>query len=156
MDAVEQLVQQLGQHRQRLVLAESCTAGLVAASIAHVPGVSQWFCGSAVVYQSETKCAWLGVDPDTIAEQTAVSAAVAEQLAQGVLRETHQADIAASITGHLGPAAPEGFDGVVFIGVARRGSIAVDVSRHQLRTGSRIDRQSEAAKLVVDVLLKQF
>lgn len=156
MDAVEQLVNHLGRCRLRLVLAESCTAGLVAASIAHVPGVSEWFCGSAVVYQAETKVAWLGVTPAAIADHTAVSAVVAEQMVRGVLRETPHADLAAAITGHLGPAAPAGFDGLVFIGVARRQPEQVAIEQHQLVTQSRIDRQSEAAKLVIESLLKQF
>ena len=43
----------------RVAFAESCTAGLVAASLARTPGISQWLCGSAVVYRDATKAAWL-------------------------------------------------------------------------------------------------
>ena len=39
---------------RRVVLAESCTAGLVSAALAQVPGVSEFHCGSAVVYRLET------------------------------------------------------------------------------------------------------
>lgn len=154
IDTVEELVRVLQRSQRRLVLAESCTAGLVAASIAHVPGVSEWFCGSAVTYQSETKVAWLGVDPEAIAKETAVSGTVAAQMAAGVLSETPQADIAASITGHFGPSAPAGFDGVIFIAVTDRAQPNPRVSRHHLRTQTRIERQREAATLVVDQLLK--
>ena len=44
-----------------LVLAESCTGGLAAAALATIPGISRWFCGSAVTYRDQTKIDWLAV-----------------------------------------------------------------------------------------------
>ncbi len=105
MQEAEQLVQQLERKQLKLVLAESCTGGLVAAELAKVPGVSNWLCGSAVTYRSETKSAWLGIDPAIIDRYTAVSQEVAIQMVEGVLRHTPEADISAAVTGHLGPQA---------------------------------------------------
>ena len=153
MDLANQLAQQLEKHQVKLALSESCTGGLIAAELTKVPGVSDWFCGSAVTYRSETKTAWLAVDPGAISEFTAVSNQVAAQMVQGVLRTTPEADLAASITGHFGPQAPDGFDGLVFIGLATRNDADPQVTRHQLKTITRIERQSEAANLVLQELI---
>lgn len=122
---------------RRLVLAESCTGGLAAATLARIPGISEFFCGSAVVYRNATKSAWLGIPADQLDDPAIgpVSARTAEDMARGALARTAEADIAASVTGHLGPDAPEGLDGVIFIAVAQRGdadSIAAVVRRHAL------------------------
>jgi PncC family amidohydrolase len=147
----EDLVAVLAAQRVRVVFAESCTAGLVAAWLAAVPGVSEWLCGSAVTYQSATKTAWLGVPEALIASETAVSASVATAMARGVLEKTPQAELAASITGHLGPHAPAGFDGLTFIGLARRqaGEIVCETTRYQLQETGRLPRQQEAAARVL-------
>jgi len=152
METPERLVGQLQRNKMKLVLAESCTGGLVAAELAKVPGVSNWFCGSAVTYR-ETKTAWLDVDQASIDRHTAVSVEVATEMVLGVLRRTPEADIAAAITGHLGPLAPDRFDGIVFVALAKRIDLKSSVSRHQLKTKSRIERQSEAANLVLMQLL---
>ncbi len=110
----------LERSQTKIVFAESCTAGLVSAVLAHVPGVSTWHCGSAVTYREATKVGWLGVSAEDLARFTAVSEPVARQMAIGVLRNTPEAQLALSITGHFGPNAPSEFDGVAFVGVARR------------------------------------
>jgi PncC family amidohydrolase len=153
------VVQLLAQRQQRLVLAESCTGGLVAGELAKIPGVSQWLCGSAVTYRSDTKVKWLGVREATLAAHTAVSDAVAVEMVRGVLQRTPEATIAASITGHLGPDAPSGYDGVVFIAVAQRGNPNGDespeprVERHLLESQGREPRQREAVSLVLKQIL---
>ena len=62
MTEAEQLVRQLEQAGRKLVLAESCTGGLIAAELAKVPGVSNWLCGSAVTYRIPVKIDWLNVN----------------------------------------------------------------------------------------------
>ncbi|MFN5709027.1 MAG: CinA family protein, partial [Planctomycetota bacterium] len=88
------------QHGQRVVFAESCTAGLVAASLAIVPGISRCLCGSLVTYREASKTAWLGVDAQLIAAFTAVSPEVTAQMASAALQRTIEADWAAAVTGH--------------------------------------------------------
>lgn len=153
MSHAEQLVRQLQTAQLKLALAESCTGGLVAAELARVPGVSNHFCGSAVTYRSETKSQWLGISPALIERHTAVSTEVAREMVMSVLEQTPEADVSASITGHLGPDAPAGFDGVVFIGTARRGDSDPMITRHQLRSTSRNERQIEAASQVLQRLI---
>lgn len=153
------VVERLAEQQMRIVLAESCTGGLISAELAKVPGVSQWLCGSAVTYRCQTKVEWLGVNSDDIDQYTAVSRQVASQMATGVLNNTTEASMSASITGHLGPGAPSGFDGVVFIGIAVRGpsgSPEVAVTRHQLVTAERVERQAEAVETVLSAILEKL
>lgn len=104
----------------RLVLAESCTAGLIAASLSRIPGASRWLAGSAVVYQLKTKESWLQIDPDLLEDPGAVSREVSERMAVRVLERTAHATIAASVTGHLGPEAPAELDGTAWSTIAIR------------------------------------
>lgn len=155
LDEAIQLANALTERQLRVVLAESCTAGLASAALAQVPGISEWHCGSAVTYREGTKEAWLDVSATDIKQHTAVSEPVARQMAAGVLRETPEADFAASITGHLGPKAPPGFDGVAFVAVARRDGESIevlDVHRVDLKTTERVDRQNEAAATLLFLL----
>lgn len=149
--AAGRLHHQLRTQGLRIVFAESCTGGLVSASMATIPGVSQYLCGSAVTYRDEVKVQWLGVQQKSIDENTSVSEQVAREMAIGILQRTEQADIAAAITGHLGPNAPEGLDGVVFIAISRYLSekLSVRTFRIQLEQADRGDRQREATEQVL-------
>lgn len=144
----------------KVVFAESCTGGLVAASLAKVPGISDHLCGSAVTYRNDTKHQWLGVSGDKLKRPGPVSAIVAREMAAGVLAMTPEANWSASVTGHLGPNAPPRFDGLVYIGIGHRagdqpasGALQVTASRHVLAAETRTQRQREAASLVLRQLL---
>lgn len=120
--AAEHLVVLLKQRNCRIVFAESCTAGLIAATLARTAGISDHLCGSAVTYRDATKSSWLDVSEEDLKDPqiTAVSSQVAEAMATGVLARTHEAHVAASITGYLGPDSAPDMDGIVFIAVAVR------------------------------------
>jgi nicotinamide-nucleotide amidase len=87
---------------RRLALAESCSAGLLAARITNRPGASSYFAGGVVAYSNQAKADLLGVDPALIEQHGAVSPEVAHEMAQGALNR-FDADIAVSITGIAGP-----------------------------------------------------
>lgn len=148
-----QIQQLLEANQQQLVLAESCTAGLAAARLGSVPGISAHFCGSAVVYQEGTKQDWLDLPADLLADHGAVSEPVALQMAARALGQTGAATLAVSITGHLGPAAPAQLDGQVFVGMALEQSPdpvpALAVIGRQLEPAGRDDRQRMAADLLL-------
>lgn len=158
MSRAARLAELLAIRRQRVVFAESCTAGLIAATLGAVPGVSALLCGSMVTYRERTKTDWLEVDSDMIDQFTAVSAVVAEAMVLGVLRKTEEADYAASITGHLGPSAPAAQDGLVYIGLASRdaneGERTRRVVEHRLHSHTRDARRVEAVELVFDELTR--
>jgi nicotinamide-nucleotide amidase len=116
----KRVVDELRARHVRLVLAESCTGGLAAAILARIPGVSEFLCGSAVVYQVETKARWLRVSRRLLRNPGPVSREVASAMASGALAATPHADVSAAITGHLGPGAPPSQDGLIFLAVASR------------------------------------
>jgi nicotinamide-nucleotide amidase len=153
--AAQKLAALLDERRTRIVFAESCTAGLVAATVAQTAGVSQWLCGSAVTYRETTKSAWLGISAAEIQEHNVVSEFVARSMAVGVLRITPEAMFSAAITGHLGPAAPPQLDGVVYIAVAQRlgqDATVLLAARETLSASDRVVRQQQAAQRVIERL----
>jgi competence/damage-inducible protein CinA-like protein len=85
-----------------LATAESCTGGLVAELITAIPGSSDVFLGAVVAYSNEVKIEQLDVPAALIAEQGAVSAEVAQAMAEGV-RARLGADVAVADTGVAGP-----------------------------------------------------
>jgi len=87
---------------RRLALAESCTAGLLAARITDLPGSSAYFAGGVVSYSNEAKRDLLGVDEALLERHGAVSAEVAEAMSRGAL-ERFGADVAVAVTGIAGP-----------------------------------------------------
>jgi nicotinamide-nucleotide amidase len=89
-------------HGRRLGLAESCSAGLLAARITDVPGSSDYFAGGVVSYSDESKVELLGVAPELVERHGAVSPEVARAMAQGALAR-FEADVACAITGIAGP-----------------------------------------------------
>jgi nicotinamide-nucleotide amidase len=100
--AVEALAVALRCRNWRLVTAESCTGGLIAAACTALPGSSDWFEGGLASYSNEAKVGWLGVPAQTIQLHGAVSEAVALGMARGALDHS-TAQLALSVTGIAGP-----------------------------------------------------
>ena len=82
--------------------AESCTGGGIASAITDIAGSSSWFRLGLVTYANSTKQQMLGVSPETLTEQGAVSEAVVNEMARGALTVA-QADIAVAVSGIAGP-----------------------------------------------------
>ena len=143
--AADVLAKRLADSNQKIVLAESCTAGMAAAVLGGYPGVSAWFCGSAVTYRTATKAQWLGVDQELIDKFSAESADATQAMALAALAKTPEADFAAAITGHLGPQAPVANDGIVFMAIVFRESGEVIPLEIKLKQTERRKRQLEAA-----------
>ncbi|MFO7654753.1 MAG: nicotinamide-nucleotide amidohydrolase family protein [Candidatus Krumholzibacteriia bacterium] len=85
-----------------LAVAESCTAGLLAAALTESAGSSGYFLGGVVTYANDVKRDQLGVPEPMLAHHGAVSEPVARAMAAGV-RERFGADYALSVTGVAGP-----------------------------------------------------
>ena len=86
----------------RLAVAESCTAGLVAARLADIPGSSDVLLGGVIAYADDVKRELLGVPAALLAEYGAVSAEVARAMAEGA-RAATGADVGIAVTGVAGP-----------------------------------------------------
>jgi nicotinamide-nucleotide amidase len=137
--------------KKTIATAESCTAGLVAAKLTNVPGSSGIFRYGWITYANEAKTRELGVPPALLEKFGAVSAEVAEAMAQGALRESG-ADIAVSVTGIAGPGGgtEEKPVGLVWFGLARRGG-EVQTQPHHL-SRERDTFREMAAQIALDLV----
>ena len=86
-----------------LALAESCTGGMISASLTDLPGSSEYLLGGVVAYSNAAKIELLQVEAQVISEKGAVSIECAEQMAVGA-RKVFHSDAAVSVTGVAGPA----------------------------------------------------
>ena len=144
----EQVAGLLAGHR--IATAESCTAGLLAARLADIPGCSDYFAGGVVSYSNEAKAEMLNVDPVLIAECGAVSEPVVESMVNGALYH-FGADTAVAISGIAGPdgGSPEKPVGTVCFAV-RAGSVAI--TRTLLLPGNRSDIRERATTVAMHLL----
>lgn len=115
----EVLVLQARLAGKTVATAESCTGGMVASRITNVPHSSEMFRYGWVTYANEAKITELGVSPELIEKHGAVSAEVAQAMAEGALRGS-EADIAVAVTGIAGPTGgtPEKPVGLVYFALA--------------------------------------
>ncbi len=105
-EAAQELYRVLSEGGLRLVCAESCTGGMVAAALTDLPGASSVLWGGVVAYSNECKARLLGVPASTIAEHGAVSREVAGCMARGalaLLQPDSRPGAALAITGIAGP-----------------------------------------------------
>jgi nicotinamide-nucleotide amidase len=121
IDAAKALLDICSRKKLTLATAESCTGGLVAATISEIPGSSAVLDRGFVTYSNEAKQRMLGVTPATIDVYGAVSAECAEEMAKGALAYA-SVDLAVSITGIAGPtgAVPGKPIGLVYFCAASR------------------------------------
>lgn len=102
-ETLEQIViYYLEMKQETLAVAESCTGGLLSQRLTSISGSSRSFLGGAVVYSNELKTDFAGVPSELIEAHGAVSAEVAEALAQGI-RKRVGSSMGVGITGIAGP-----------------------------------------------------
>ncbi len=132
----------LRQRNERIVVAESCTGGRIAAALTAVPGASRSFVGGVVAYENSVKVASLGVDAAKIAREGAVSESVVLEMASGA-RRRFGADYAVATTGIAGPegGSPEKPVGLVWFGLADATGAS---ARHSQFRGDRAAIQARA------------
>ena len=135
-----------------LVTAESCTGGGIGAALTAIPGSSKVYRGGIISYTNAVKTKQLGVDPELLDRVGAVSAPVAEAMAQGA-RCALDADIAVSVTGLAGP---DGDDfgncvGTVFVGYA---DTDIVISRKFQFSGNREEVRTQAIAAALTLVLE--
>jgi nicotinamide-nucleotide amidase len=137
-----------------LAVAESCTGGLVAHRLTQIPGSSDYFDRSVVVYSNAAKVQMLGVPEALIESAGAVSAEVAEMMAEGV-RRVSNATLGLAITGIAGPTggSEEKPVGTVFIALA---SPKGTVSKRYQFMGDRNQIQTLSAHTAIDWVRRYF
>ena len=146
-----QLCSTLRERNETLSVAESCTGGWLAREVTAVSGASDIFWGGVVTYADEAKSVLADVPAALIRSSGAVSAEVAEALAEGI-RNRSGTDWSVSITGIAGPTggSPEKPVGTVWIAIAGRSGTT---TRLIMATGSRDEIRAEAVTEAIDLLL---
>lgn len=99
---ITQLLQACRDEKITIVTAESCTAGMVAASITGAPGASDVYERGFISYSNESKYEMLGVAEKLIQTHGAVSEQVSKAMAEGALKHS-KANLAIAVTGVAGP-----------------------------------------------------
>lgn len=135
-----------------LATAESCTGGGIGAALTAVSGASAVYKGGIISYTNWVKHNLLKVDEGLLETVGAVSAPVAEAMAQGA-RMALEADIAVSVTGLAGPGGDEFGNpvGTVFIGYSDESRT---LSRKFLFSGSREDVRAQAVEAALELVLE--
>lgn len=141
LDQARALLDLCRARKLTIATAESCTGGLVAATLTDIPGSSDVLERGFVTYSNAAKAAMLGVPTSTLERFGAVSRETAEAMAQGALAHS-PADLAVAITGIAGPGGggPGKPVGLVHFAAAARGGPVVhqesrfgDIGRAQVR-----------------------
>jgi len=129
-DAADRVLQACRRRGLKVVTAESCTGGLIAATLTAIAGSSDVVERAFVTYANEAKREMLGVPWDALLGHGAVSEPVARAMAAGALARS-AADIAVSVTGVAGPGggSPDKPVGLVHLAAVRAGYDPV-VERH--------------------------
>lgn len=140
VDAAREVLRRCEHRGWMVATAESCTGGLVAASLTEIAGSSTVVDRAFITYSNAAKMAMLGVPEATLEKHGAVSDATAAAMADGAIARS-DAQLAVSITGIAGPggATPGKPVGLVWFGLAAatRGtqtlSVQFDGDRHAVR-----------------------
>jgi len=149
-DLAAVVLDRLRERNARLVVAESCTGGLLSGRITAVPGASQVFIGGVVAYDNVVKSGTLEVPPELLDRYGAVSEHVVRAMAEGVQRQ-FAVDAALAITGIAGPTGgtTEKPVGTVWL-AARLGAEARALKR--IFPGDRGEIRARAAQAALDLL----
>ena len=140
-----------------IATAESCTGGLIAASLAAIPGASASLERGFVTYSNEAKTEMLGVPADLIGRLGAVSREVAMAMAEGAIAKS-RADIAVAVTGIAGPdgGTAEKPVGLVHLAASRRNGATIheekrfgDLGRRQIQLAT-VQAAFDLLKRVMD------
>ncbi len=140
----ENLVALLKEKKALVATAESCTGGLVAASLVSVAGASEVFHAGFVTYANEAKEKLIGVSHETLERYGAVSRHTAREMAEGAAREGG-AETSIATTGIAGPGggSAEKPVGLVYIGCCAFGEVLV--KKYQFSGNREEIRQAAAA-----------
>ena len=147
----------LKENHKKLVLAESCTGGLVGNLITNISGSSDYYLGSVTAYAYEAKEALLGVRHDTLLKYGAVSQPTVLEMASGARRSLAgdiplDSIIGVSISGIAGPGGglPDKPVGTVWFGLSAADG---DHAWRCLFKGDRIQNKRSAARTALKLVI---
>ena len=138
-----------------IALAESCTAGLVAARLADVPGISAVFERAWIVYSDAAKRDVLGVSAETLRRHGAVSAETVSELALGAA-ERSGARLTAAVSGIAGPGGGSVAKPVGLVWIATCLDGVVETLERRLPDRGRAEVRRLAAQAALFALLQRL
>ena len=146
----EKVILKLREKGMHVTCAESCTGGMIAASLVNVAGVSEVFDAGFVTYTNSAKHKLLGVEEEALLTYGAVSPQVAQQMAEGAARQTG-AEAAIAVTGVAGPdgGTLEKPVGLVYIGCSVNGITQVTENHFK---GDRLAIRKQTTEAALELL----
>ena len=144
------------EKKLRIATAESCTGGLIAGLLSEIPGSSDVLERGFVTYSNEAKEELLSVPPALIADQGAVSEAVARAMAEGALAKS-AAQLAIAVTGIAGPGGGTELKpvGLVHMAACRQGRATLH-EEHRFGDIGRSEVRLEAVEAALMLLRRLF
>lgn len=157
MTLEEKVVCKLLEKNLKITTAESCTGGLVAATIVNVSGASGCFNEGYITYANEAKVRVLGVSEESIRSYGVVSDVVVTEMAEGVLNKAN-ADIAVAVSGIAGPlgGSPEKPVGTVYIGICQKNKMDKTLTKTSYKfnfKGDRIEIRNKTVEEALKIIL---
>ena len=151
-EVAEAVVDKLKDAGMTVTTVESCTGGLLSATLVDVSGASDVFYQGVVTYANEAKVRLVGVKEATLQAHGAVSEETAREMAEGGAKAAN-ADAALSVTGIAGPGGgtKEKPVGLVYIGCYVNGKTIV---KKNLFTGNRREVREQAVETALKLLLE--
>lgn len=142
----------------RIIVAESCTGGLISAVLTEVSGAGQVIEGGFFVYSNAMKFKQLGISEELYMEYGSVSKQMAFEMARGAL-ENSNANLALGVTGVAGPTGgtPEKPVGLVHICALQKNGDKFEMKyifRGEDRSGIRIKTVGEALSVLKQIIDK--
>lgn len=153
MTLEEEVVHKLLEENLTITTAESCTGGLIAATIVNVSGASGCFDEGYITYANESKVRMLGVSEESIRSFGVVSDKVVAEMAEGALKKA-DADIAIAVSGIAGPlgGSPEKPVGTVYIGICLKDKVDKSLTKTSYKFHFEGDRSEIRDKTVKEAL----
>lgn len=150
----EKVFKLLKDKEYKISCAESCTGGLLAATLINVPGVSEIFNEGIVTYSNEAKRHYLGVSKKTLKKYGAVSKQTAKEMAVGMAKKA-KTQVAISTTGIAGPdgGTEKKPVGLVYIGIFIDGETIV---KEFIFEGDRQSVRTQVVQKALSILKKRL
>ncbi len=147
------LIKELTKRKQTIVFAESCTGGLLSASLTSISGASKVFQGSIVSYSNELKNSLLDISEEKLTKYGAVSEEVCEAMAINV-KEKLRADWAISISGIAGPkgGSQDKPVGLVYISISGPNNYINTIKKQFNSTRNRLEIQTLSVNVCLNSL----
>jgi nicotinamide-nucleotide amidase len=149
----QRIIELLSDTNKTIVTAESCTGGLIAATLTDIPGASAAVHGGYITYSNTAKSRMIQVPSRLIHDYGAVSNQVARAMADGA-RNTARVDIAVSATGIAGPDGGTEKKPIGLVYVAVTTDLATVVIEHRFGDIGREEVRKATVKAALDLVMQ--